>query len=121
MNPLLVNIDRATVDNEDYRHTIYTGKMQLVLMNLLPGEEIGFESHKGIDQFFRIEKGIATVIIGDKSAKVKKDDAFVIPAGTTHNVINHSKRQDCKLYTIYSSPTHPPHTVEISKEQGHKH
>ena len=76
-------------NNSDFRRVIYTGKnLQLVLMSLKPGEDIGEEVHKDRDQFFRIEKGKGEVVIDGKRSKIKGDDAVLVPAGARHNIIN---------------------------------
>src|SRR5512139_2871656 len=99
------NIEKNTVSNSNFRRVLYTGKYsQLVLMNLKPGEEIGEEVHKTVDQFFRFEKGEGIVSIDGVKQKIADGDAVVVPAGTRHNVINMSKTAELKLYTIYSPP-----------------
>lgn len=88
--------------------------MQLTLMSLKPNEEIGEEIHPSTDQFFRIEKGTAKVILDDKEYIVRDGMAFIVKAGTKHNVIN-MNNQPLKLYTIYSPPEHPANTIEKDK------
>ncbi len=113
------NIEKATLDNSDFRHVLYTGKYsQLVLMTLKPGEEIGEEVHKTVDQFFRFEKGQGTVSIDKTEYKVSDGDAVIVPAGAKHNVINTSKRATLKLYTIYSPPEHQDGTVRKTKSDA---
>ncbi len=113
------NIEKATLDNSDFRHVLYTGKYsQLVLMTLKPGEEIGEEVHKTVDQFFRFEKGQGTVSIDKTEYKVTDGDAVIVPAGAKHNVINTSKRATLKLYTIYSPPEHQDGTVRKTKSDA---
>ncbi len=110
------NIEKDTLSNNDFRHVLYTGKYsQLVLMNLKPGEEIGEEVHKTVDQFFRFEKGTGTVAIDGVKHKVADGDAVIVPAGAKHNVINTSKTTELKLYTIYSPPEHIDGTVRKTK------
>ena len=110
------NIEKDTLDNNDFRHVLYTGKYcQLVLMSLKPGEEIGEEVHKTVDQFFRFEKGAGTVSIDGVKHKVADGDAVIVPAGAKHNVINSSKSAELKLYTIYSPPEHIDGTVRKTK------
>jgi mannose-6-phosphate isomerase-like protein (cupin superfamily) len=88
---------------------------------LKPGEEIGNEVHKNVDQFFRIEQGEATFVLAGKEKHVAKDgDAVIVPAGTYHNVINASKTAKLKLYTIYSPPNHPDKTVHKTKAEADK-
>ena len=110
------NIEKDTLGNNDFRHVLYTGKYsQLVLMSLKPGEEIGEEVHKTVDQFFRFEKGNGTVSIDGVKHKVADGDAVIVPAGAKHNVINTSKTTELKLYTIYSPPEHIDGTVRKTK------
>jgi mannose-6-phosphate isomerase-like protein (cupin superfamily) len=90
-------------------------------MSLKPGEEIGNEVHKNVDQFFRIEQGEATFVFNGKEKHVAKDgDAVIVPAGTYHNVINASKTTKMKLYTVYSPPNHPDGTVHKTKAEADK-
>jgi len=114
-------IEQATKKNTDYRRVVYTGKLQLVLMRLRPGEEIGKEIHEGHDQFFRIEAGKAKVIIGSEIHLLQAEDAVIVPAGQAHNVINQSTKQDLLLYTIYAPPEHPPDTIHATKADEASH
>ncbi len=110
------SIEKETLKNTDFRRVLYTGKYsQLVLMNLQPSEEIGVETHANVDQFFRFEEGEGKVIIDQTEYKVKDGDAVVVPAGAKHNVINTSKKQALKLYTIYSPPEHQDKVVRKTK------
>jgi len=116
MKGFKANIEKETLSNSDFRRVLYTGKnSQLVLMNLRPGEEIGEEVHKTIDQFLRFEKGEGIVSIDGTKRNVTDGDAVVIPAGARHNVINTSKTTELKLYTIYSPPEHQDGTVRKTK------
>jgi mannose-6-phosphate isomerase-like protein (cupin superfamily) len=116
MKGFKANIEKDTLSNSDFRRVLYTGKnSQLVLMNLRPGEEIGEEVHKTIDQFLRFEKGEGIVSIDGTKRNVTDGDAVVIPAGARHNVINTSKTTELKLYTIYSPPEHQDGTVRKTK------
>jgi mannose-6-phosphate isomerase-like protein (cupin superfamily) len=110
-------IEKVTEKNKNFRQVVYTGKyMQLVVMCLGPGEEIGNEVHKTVDQFFRIETGKAKFVLkGKETHQVGPGGAVVIPAGTYHNVINPSKTEPCKLYTIYTPPNHKAGTVHKTK------
>jgi mannose-6-phosphate isomerase-like protein (cupin superfamily) len=113
------NIEKATLANKDFRHVLYTGKYsQLVLMSLKPGEEIGEEVHKTVDQFFRFEKGVGVVLIDGVKHKVTDGDAVIVPAGAKHNVTNTSKNAELKLYTIYSPPEHQDGTVRKTKAEA---
>lgn len=110
------NIEQLTLDNTNFRKVVFTGEhSQLVLMSLLPKEEIGQEVHTNVDQFFRFEAGVGKVVANDKEMTVKDGDAVVIPAGTTHNIINTSETDSLKLYTIYSPANHPEGTIHITK------
>jgi mannose-6-phosphate isomerase-like protein (cupin superfamily) len=115
-------IEKQTLSNDYFRQVLYTGKhAQLVLMCLQPGEEIGNEVHPNVDQFFRIEQGEAAFILnGTEKHLVKDGDAVIVPAGTYHNVLNASKSEKLKLYTIYSPPNHPDKTVHKTKAEADK-
>ena len=113
------NIERQTLDNNNFRKVLYTGQnSQLVLMTLKVGEEIGSEVHPDRDQFFRFEQGVGEVHIDDTIHKVKDGDAVVVPAGSNHNVINTSQTEPLKLYTIYSPPEHKDGSVRVTKEEA---
>ena len=113
------NIERQTLDNNNFRKVLYTGQnSQLVLMTLKVGEEIGSEVHPDRDQFFRFEQGVGEVHIDDTIHKVKDGDAVVVPAGSNHNVINTSQTEPLKLYTIYSPPEHKDGVVRVTKEEA---
>jgi mannose-6-phosphate isomerase-like protein (cupin superfamily) len=110
------NIEKDTLKNTDFRRVLYTGKYsQLVLMSLKPGEEIGEEIHGNIDQFFRFEEGEGVVVIDHVKHVVGDGVAVIVPAGALHNVINTSKRESLKLYTIYSPPEHQDKVVRQTK------
>jgi mannose-6-phosphate isomerase-like protein (cupin superfamily) len=113
-------IEKQTLNNDYFRQVLFTGKhAQLVVMSLKPGEEIGNEVHKNVDQFFRIEQGEVTFVFEGKEKHMAKDgDAVIVPAGTYHNVINASKTTKVKLYTIYSPPNHPDKTVHKTKAEA---
>ena len=112
-------IEKETLKNDDFRRVLYTGKFsQLVLMSLKPGEEIGEEVHDDVDQFFRFEEGKGLVIIDDVEHEVKDGVAVVVPSGAKHNVINTSKKNNLKLYTIYSPPEHQDKVVRHTKQEA---
>ncbi len=112
-------IEKDTVKNDDFRRVLYTGKYsQLVLMSLKPGEEIGEEVHDDVDQFFRFEEGKGLVVIDEVKNEVKDGMAVVVPSGAKHNVINTSKKNDLKLYTIYSPPEHQDKVVRHTKQEA---
>jgi len=113
------NIEEATTNNANFRQVLYTGKhSQLVVMNLLPGEDIGTEVHHKVDQFFRIEEGEGKLVMNEEETNVEAEDAFIVPAGVEHNLVNISQTQDLKLYTIYSPANHPKGTVHKNKKQA---
>lgn len=119
MKGFIINIEKETLANEDYRRVLYTTThSQLVLMSLLPGEEIGEEVHE-LDQFIRIEEGNAKVVLDGESTDLASDDAVVIPSGTRHNVINTGDNK-LKIYTIYSPPEHEDGVVERTKAEADK-
>jgi mannose-6-phosphate isomerase-like protein (cupin superfamily) len=100
------NIERLTTENDDYRRVLYTGRhLQLVLMTLQPGEEIGEEVHESHDQFFRIEDGRGEVVIDGNRTPIADDDAVIVPAGARHNVVN-TGSAPLRLYTLYGPPEH---------------
>jgi len=113
-------IEKHALENTYFRQVLFTAKhVQLVLMCLQPGEEIGDEVHAKVDQFFRVERGEAKFVFHQKDERAVHDgDAVVVPAGTHHNVINTSKRAMLKLYTIYSPPNHPDGTVHKTKAEA---
>ena len=109
------DIEKVTEENNDYRRVIYTGKhMQLMLMTLQPGEEIGEEVHEDIDQFFRFEKGNGEVVIDGVSHKIKSDFGVIVPAGASHNVIN-TGNKPLRLYTLYGPPEHRKDVLQPTK------
>jgi len=113
-------IEKATLDNDYFRQVLFTGEhLQLVVMCLQAGEEIGNEVHPSVDQFFRIEEGDARFVFNGKEEHlVHASDAVVVPAGTYHNVINVSSTQPLRLYTIYTPPQHPDGTVHKTKAEA---
>ncbi len=114
------SIEKATEENTNFRQVLFTGKrLQLVVMALKPGEEIGREVHPDTDQFFRIEEGSARFVLNDtEEHTVVAGDAAVVPAGTWHNVINASSTEPCKLYTVYAPPNHPKGTMHHTKAEA---
>lgn len=112
----VMNIERDTQANEDYRRVLFTGEnLQLVLMTIRPREEIGSEIHAEHDQFIRVESGSGKVLLNRKEHPLSHGVAVVIPAGVEHNVINTSSTEPLRLYTLYSPPEHPDHTVHRTK------
>lgn len=123
MHAYVGNIEEKTKQNTNYREVVHTGPdSQLVVMSLLPQEEIGEEAHT-IDQFFRFESGEGEVVLNGEISAVSDGFAVVIPAHTTHNIRNTGSAL-LKLYTIYSAPQHPEGTIHKTKadsveEEGH--
>lgn len=118
MKGFVEDIEDLTEDNNDFRRVLYTGKhLQLVLMALKPGEEIGEEVHPDHDQFFRVEKGKGEVWIDGERTQIKSDDAILVPAGAKHNVINTGDKS-LKLYTIYGPPDHKDGIVRATKAEA---
>jgi mannose-6-phosphate isomerase-like protein (cupin superfamily) len=114
------NIEKVTVANEDFRRVLYTGEhIQLVLMTLQPGEEIGEEVHDDRDQFFRIEEGKGEIRIDGKANPVEDDFAVIVPAGARHNVVN-TGSAPLRLYTLYGPPEHRDGVVHRDKAQAER-
>ena len=118
MKPYYTNIEEDTIENTDFRHVLYSGKLQLVLMSLEPKEDIGQEVHDHVDQFFRFEAGEGKVVTKDDEMTVKDGDVVVIPAGTVHNIINTSATERLSMYTIYSPANHPHGTIAHTKREA---
>lgn len=120
-NPFVINIEDATEQNTAFRRALWTGDhLQVTLMSLNVGEDIGLENHPTTDQFLRVEEGKGFVQMGDRAdhltfqQNVKEDDAIVVPAGTWHNITN-TGNKPMKLYSIYAPPKHPFGTVHLTK------
>jgi mannose-6-phosphate isomerase-like protein (cupin superfamily) len=125
--PFVVNIEEATKQNNNFRTALWTGNhLQLTLMCIGVGEDIGLEMHPDVDQFIRIEEGQGLVLMGDCSdridfkRRVSADYAIFIPAGKWHNLIN-TGDIPIKLYSIYAPPEHPHGTVHVTKEDAEEH
>jgi mannose-6-phosphate isomerase-like protein (cupin superfamily) len=109
-------IESEAIENTNFRKVLYTSEYcQLVLMSLLPNEEIGIETHQANDQFFRVEKGRGKCIIDGSECEIRDGDAVVVPRGARHNVINLSATEALKLYTIYSPPHHKDGVVRATR------
>ncbi len=120
-NPFVININEASKQNNNYRTTLWTGKhLQLTLMSINPGEDIGLETHPNVDQFLRIEQGEGVAQMGESKdnltfkENVNDDSAIFIPAGTWHNVTN-TGSTPLKLYSIYTPPNHPFGTIHPTR------
>jgi mannose-6-phosphate isomerase-like protein (cupin superfamily) len=120
MNGFVDDIGKLTGENRNFRRVLYTGRhMQLVLMTLQPGEEIGEEVHDDRDQFFRVEAGEGEIVIDGKSHRVATEFAMVVPAGARHNVKNSGKAA-LKLYTLYGPPEHRRDVVHPTKADAER-
>ncbi|CAN5805960.1 hypothetical protein BH11GEM2_BH11GEM2_38640 [soil metagenome] len=110
-------IDSVPIENSNFRRVLFTGPhMQLVVMSLEPGEDIGKERHPSLDQFFRVEQGEGVMVFNDTEHHVLHDgDAILVPAETWHNVINTSSSVPLKLYTLYAPPKHADRAVHRTK------
>lgn len=124
MKGFVDNIERLTEENENFRKALYTGHyLQLVLMALKPGEEIGEEVHDDRDQFFRVEAGEGELSIDGVTHRVSADMAMIVPAGARHNVRN-TGAETLKLYTLYGPPEHRREVLQRTKaeaESEHEH
>ncbi|MFT4147919.1 MAG: cupin domain-containing protein [Micrococcaceae bacterium] len=123
-NPYVVNIEKTTLENENYRTTIWTGKnLQLTVMSINPGHDIGLEVHDDHDQFLRVEAGTGRVQMGPAEDQLTfdqeatDDDVIFVPAGSWHNVTNVGN-EPLKVYSIYSPPEHEHGTVHTTYEEA---
>lgn len=123
-NPYVFNIETATQNNSMFRRAVWTGPfLQVTVMSLEPGEDIGAEIHENLDQFIRVEQGTGMAMIGNAKnaltfkAPVDSSYAIIIPAGTWHNLVN-TGDMPLKVYSIYSLPVHPKNTVHETKEDA---
>ena len=115
MKGYIDDIEKVTEGNNDYRRVLYTGKhLQLVLMALQPGEEIGEEVHEGHDQFFRFEAGSGEMHIDGAVHAIGADIGVIVPAGARHNVVN-TGDAPLKLYTLYGPPEHRDGVLQPTK------
>jgi len=113
------NIEKLTVENNNFRKVEYTGEqLQLVLMSLKPGEDIGSEIHPENDQFFRFDAGSGKVVINETEYEVADGDAVIVPKGAEHNVVNTSEAEDLKFYTIYAPAHHIDGIVRETKQEA---
>lgn len=112
------NIEKEALENDYFRRVLYTDQnIQLVVMSLLPGEEIGEETH-ALDQFIRCEKGEGKAVLDGIESSIGDGVAVVIPQGTRHNIINTSAGEKLKLYTIYAPPNHKDGTIHKTKAEA---
>ena len=119
MKGFISNIEKDTLNNNDFRKVLYTGKhIQLVLMSLKPREEIGLETHFENDQFFRFESGEGKCLIDGNEYLLEDGVAVIIPAGAEHNIINTSETKELKFYTIYSPAHHKDGIIRKTKKEA---
>ncbi len=122
--PFVVDIEEATLANENFRTAVWTGEyFQMTLMTIPVGGEVGLEIHPDTDQFLRLEQGKARVLMGsakdrlDQEWQAEDDWAIIVPAGTWHNIVNVGQ-EPLKLYSIYAPPHHPHGTVHRTYEEA---
>lgn len=115
MKGFITNIEKATLENIFFRNVLYTDtNVQLVVMSLQPGEDIGLEVHT-LDQFIRCEGGEGKAVLDGVEHTIQDGFAIVVPAGTAHNIINTSQTEALKLYTVYAPPNHKDGTIHKTK------
>lgn len=118
MKPYINNIEQETLQNDYFRKEVFTGDhLQMTVMTLLPGEDIGAEIHPNTDQFLRVEQGTGKAVIDGQEYSVTDDFAIIVPAGAHHNLIN-TGEIPLKLYSIYTPPEHPAGTIHKNKDEA---
>jgi len=118
MKGYVANIEELTLANENFRKVLYTdAKLQLVVMSLRPGEDIGEEEHQ-LDQFIRVEKGEGKSVLNGQESALKDGSVVIIPQGVRHNIINTSSTEPLKLYTLYAPPNHKDGTIHKTKAEA---
>lgn len=118
MKGYIGNIERQALENETFRTVLYTDeRLQLVVMSLLPNEEIGEEAHQ-LDQFIRVEQGNGKAVLDGVEYEIADGSAVIIPQGVRHNIINTSSSAPLKLYTLYAPPNHRPGVVHGTKAEA---
>lgn len=118
MKGFITNIEQAAVENEYFRKVLYTdARVQLVVMSLAPGEDIGEEVHQ-LDQFIRVEAGEGRAVLDGVAHELKDGYAIVVPQGALHNIINTSTERPMKLYTVYAPPNHKDGTIHKTKAEA---
>ena len=119
MAGFITDIEKKTLENEYFREVLFTvERLQLVVMSIAPGDDIGMETHDDVDQFIRIEAGQGKAVLNDEETDLQDGSVVVIPAGTKHNIVNTSQNEPLKLYTIYSPPEHPDGTINKDKAEA---
>lgn len=120
MHGFIGNIEEQTEENRDFRRVLHTGThMQLVLMAIQPGDELGEEVHEGTDQFFRVEEGKGEVWMDGRTTPIDDGMAIVVPAGARHNIRN-TGPGPLKVYTLYAPPQHPAGTVHHTRDEAER-
>lgn len=118
MKGFVTNIEQAAVENDYFRKVLYTdARVQLVVMSLAPGEDIGEEVHQ-LDQFIRVEAGEGRAVLDGVAHELKDGYAIVVPQGALHNIINTSTERPMKLYTVYAPPNHKDGTIHKTKAEA---
>ncbi len=119
MKGYVTNIEEKSLENDYFREVLFTGPFsQLVVMSLAPGEDIGLETHDDVDQFIRVEAGQGVALLNGQEHELGDGSAVVIPAGTEHNIINRSRSEALKVYTLYTPPEHPDGTIHKTKAEA---
>lgn len=119
MSGFVINIEEKSLENDYFREVLFTTQhSQLVVMSLLPSEDIGMETHEIVDQFIRIEQGEGKAILDDKEYTLSDGSAVIVPAGTEHNIVNTSSTKPLKLYTLYSPAHHKDKTIHKTKQEA---
>lgn len=115
MKGYITDIEKKAIENNNFRDVLYTDEnVQLVVMSLLPQEDIGEEVHQ-LDQFIRIEEGAGKAVLDGVEHEIADGSVIVIPKGTRHNIINTSSTEPMKLYTLYAPPAHKDGLVNATK------
>jgi mannose-6-phosphate isomerase-like protein (cupin superfamily) len=115
----MIDIERKTLENPYFREVLFTAPhLQLVVMTLQPGEDIGQETHDDGDQFFRVEAGEGEALLDGERHPLRDGSIVVIPAGVEHNISNTSASEPLRVYTIYTPPEHPDGTVHRTKAEA---
>lgn len=119
MKGYVTNIEEKTIQNSYFREVLHTTQhSQLVVMSLLPNEDIGVEVHETVDQFIRIEEGEAKAILDGEEHSLSSGSVVIVPAGIKHNIVNTSSEKKLKLYTLYTPPHHKDGTIHKTKEEA---
>lgn len=113
------NIETETLENEHFRKVLYTDpRLQLVVMSLLPNENIGMEAHHTLDQFIRVERGEGKAVLNSEEFTLMDGSVVIVPKGVEHNIINTSSTNPLKLYTVYAPAQHPAGTIHHTKAEA---